>query len=324
MELEYIKSSLGDGDAVSRRLDSDPMTSAAASTTSDFNGAQRRIPKLAVRNKLADDNFRPPSTPSPPRSDNDSDERTTPSSYASSLRTHRHGFATYHSDDSRESRTDGQSQDGTPTKPTRTESASIKKRGLGMFGFLAIKEPSTSAWEEYAEVQKKFAAERGGRAIGMPGVSSRQLPAHVPKTNSQWDGLPHRRKRQFQTSFSAGQAETSSAGSVGSSSGYEPSIRTRFGSLTTKPLFRQDLKGESRQSSSREPAATNLPVKSPTAVYPAFHDDAVDPWDEPSLPQQRRNTAIAPWDEPPLQQKRNIAVAPWDEPPAAPGNLHML
>ncbi|KAH9844647.1 Ca2+-modulated nonselective cation channel polycystin [Teratosphaeria destructans] len=278
------------------------MTSA---TSSDINGAQRRIPKLGVRRKLADDSPSYPSTPSPSQSDSGGDERSTLSSYASSLHTDRSGPV------------HGQSENG------RRVSASIKKRGVGMLGFLTMKEPSTSAWEEYAEAQNKIAAERGGRAIGMPGVSSRELPAHVPKTNSKWDGLPHtahgrdrdlKQKRQFQTSLSAGHA----GGYIsGSSNDEQPSIRARIGSLT------HNSKAESRLSIIAGGSSLAPEAISP-AVRPAFPDDAVASRAEPSSPQQRRNTAIAPWDEPPLQQgKRNIAVAPWDEPPAAAENLHL-
>lgn len=67
----------------------------------------------------------------------------------------------------------------------------------GMLGFLKLKEPSTSAWEDYVRQQKKAAAEKHGRstAVGIPGASTQKLPDHVPKVNSKWDGLPPKVKK---------------------------------------------------------------------------------------------------------------------------------
>lgn len=67
-----------------------------------------------------------------------------------------------------------------------------KKKHSSLFGFLSLKEPSTSALEDFARQQQKQAAAKGGRAtaVGMPGISSQKLPPTVPKVNSKWDGLP--------------------------------------------------------------------------------------------------------------------------------------
>jgi hypothetical protein len=63
-----------------------------------------------------------------------------------------------------------------------------KKRTKGLFSFLTVKEPSTKAFEEYAEQQRRELKERG---IEHPfGVSSKRLPPDTPKVNSKWDGLP--------------------------------------------------------------------------------------------------------------------------------------
>lgn len=75
---------------------------------------------------------------------------------------------------------------GTPTKGQK------KKKGNSMFGFLTLKEPSQSALEQFAEKQRKQAAEKGGKvsAVGIPSVSMQKLPPTVPKVNSKWDGIP--------------------------------------------------------------------------------------------------------------------------------------
>ena len=75
---------------------------------------------------------------------------------------------------------------GTPTKGQK------KKKVNSMFGFLTLKEPSQSALEQFAEKQRKQAAEKGGKvsAVGIPGVSMQKLPPTVPKVNSKWDGIP--------------------------------------------------------------------------------------------------------------------------------------
>lgn len=69
----------------------------------------------------------------------------------------------------------------------------IKRRKHSSFlGFLSLKEPSTSALDDFARQQQKQAVAKGGRttALGMPGISTQRLPPTVPKVNSKWDGLP--------------------------------------------------------------------------------------------------------------------------------------
>lgn len=63
-----------------------------------------------------------------------------------------------------------------------------KKRGKGFLEFLTVKEPSTKAFEEFAELQRRELKEKG---LERPfGISSKGLPPEVPKVNSKWDGLP--------------------------------------------------------------------------------------------------------------------------------------
>ncbi|KAL0254311.1 hypothetical protein SLS55_009785 [Diplodia seriata] len=63
-----------------------------------------------------------------------------------------------------------------------------KKRGSSFFSFLAVKEPTSGALEQYADLQRKQAAAKG--TSFMAGVSSQKLPLEVPRVNTKWDGLP--------------------------------------------------------------------------------------------------------------------------------------
>ena len=68
----------------------------------------------------------------------------------------------------------------------------VMKKTKGFLNFLAIKEPSTKALEEFAEQQQRELKERG---LKYPfGVSTSQLPEHVPRVNSKWDGLPDNKR----------------------------------------------------------------------------------------------------------------------------------
>ena len=75
---------------------------------------------------------------------------------------------------------------------SRPQSSAGKKKSGGILGFLTLKEPSSTAWEEFAEQQRRLEAQKssGTRIVGMPGVSSQKLPEYVPPVNSKWDGLP--------------------------------------------------------------------------------------------------------------------------------------
>ncbi|GAB7365894.1 hypothetical protein MBLNU230_g7222t1 [Neophaeotheca triangularis] len=79
------------------------------------------------------------------------------------------------------------------------EQPQAKKKRTGMLGFLTLKEPSTSAWEEFADQQRKMTSQKGARAtsVGMPGISSKKLPEGVPKVNSKWNGLPPDGKKRL-------------------------------------------------------------------------------------------------------------------------------
>ncbi|KAL9580836.1 MAG: hypothetical protein Q9203_006142, partial [Teloschistes exilis] len=71
-----------------------------------------------------------------------------------------------------------------------------KKKSSSFFKFFSVKEPSTQAFEAYQEQMKKRGTTQNGRAnaVGLPGVSSAQLPTTVPRVNSKWDGVPQTAK----------------------------------------------------------------------------------------------------------------------------------
>ncbi|KAK0660916.1 hypothetical protein DIS24_g2906 [Lasiodiplodia hormozganensis] len=81
-----------------------------------------------------------------------------------------------------------------------------KKKGSSFFSFLAVKEPTSGALEQYAELQRKQAAEKG--TAFMAGVSSQKLPSEVPRVNTKWNGLPQPAKPDLK------RASTVSAGTL--------------------------------------------------------------------------------------------------------------
>ncbi|KAL8902129.1 MAG: hypothetical protein Q9207_004878 [Kuettlingeria erythrocarpa] len=131
-------------------------------------------------------------------------------------------------------------------------SATLPKKKPSFFGFLAVKEPSTQAFEAYQEQMKKRGTTQNGRAnaVGLPGVSSAKLPPTVPKVNSKWDGVPQTAKekskkdsspyrlslsssaqRPLHTSRSTGSNMTGmsiSSASSGSSTGSAPRINGKL------------------------------------------------------------------------------------------------
>lgn len=67
-----------------------------------------------------------------------------------------------------------------------------KKKSSSFFNFLAVKEPTSGALDQYAQLQKKQAEEKGTKF--MAGVPSQKLPAEVPRVNTKWNGLPQSAK----------------------------------------------------------------------------------------------------------------------------------
>lgn len=82
-----------------------------------------------------------------------------------------------------------QELNSTPDGPAEKKT---KKRGTSFFNFLAVKEPTSGALDQYVQLQKKQAAEKG--TAFMSGVSSQRIPAEVPRVNTKWNGLPQSAK----------------------------------------------------------------------------------------------------------------------------------
>jgi hypothetical protein len=179
-----------------------------------------RIPKLAVRNRIEgleppphlrglglDVRSSPASTQQTPRSAIDQDDSITPvvsrtRSPVKRRTSTRPGYITRDSEASAKSIDSNESDElRRPWSPDSYDPSSRSmdmSRGSvsiaptttkksGMFGFLKLQEPSTRAWEEYAELQKREQALRGSQGKALP---EKKLPDTVPKVNSKWNGLP--------------------------------------------------------------------------------------------------------------------------------------
>lgn len=195
-----------------------------------------RVPKLAVRNRVANDASNPSDNASQTTGSSHSSTRT-----ASVRRDRGTSDASKPSSMEAGARRSGSSQEKQPQQQQGKE----KKKG-GMLGFLTLKEPSTNALEQFAQQQKKAAAVKGGRATAASLTSPPQqkLPEHVPKVNSKWDGLPedarkkldHQRKKSHETGSSLYTTNTrQTQRSRGSSSSSSTSTRRPIGSMSSRP-----------------------------------------------------------------------------------------
>lgn len=76
-----------------------------------------------------------------------------------------------------------------------------KKKSKSMLRFFALKEPSHSALEQYAQQQRKqLAANWGETSLGGTNATTQKMPPTVPKVNSKWDGLPESSKAKNSSS----------------------------------------------------------------------------------------------------------------------------
>jgi len=163
----------------------------------------RRIPKLAVRKYI--EGLEPPphlrnvglglevQSAQPPQRTNNDDQDDTITPIASRTKT-RPDFGTRDSHNSVQS---NDSDDTTQTERNPPSTFSSQARSIdfsrgsisiapstkksGVFRFLTLKEPSTSAWEEFAELQKREQALRGAQGKALP---EKKLPETIPKVNS--------------------------------------------------------------------------------------------------------------------------------------------
>ena len=186
-----------------------------------------RVPKLAVRNRTSISTTNSGSS-------NGSDARPASRSNASTST----GTVT-----SQRPRSTTNASIASDTSKATQQTQSKKKKGV--LGFLTLKEPSTLAFEQYAEQQRKAAAEKGGRstAVGMQGVAKQKLPDYVPKVNSKWDGLPEearrkieqQRRREKRSTDSGSYFSGQSYRSNNSSSDGTLSPGQRIGTLSSRP-----------------------------------------------------------------------------------------
>ncbi|KAM0714912.1 hypothetical protein Q7P37_009377 [Cladosporium fusiforme] len=255
-----------------------------------------RVPKLAVRNKTSGT-----TGASHASSNNASDQMPSSHSSTRTASPQRDRGTSNASQSSRPSNMDasdrrsGSSQGKRPqSQPQQTNN----KKKNGMLGFLTLKEPSTSALEQFAEQQKKAAAAKtaaakvGGRstAVGQPNVSTQKLPEHVPKVNSKWDGLPEDARKkldhQRKTSQEQGSLFTISSRqtfrSSNSSSDSSTSTRRPIGSISSRPSSMGSGVRTQQKYTVIHPTA-KYDTTTPISVHP-------DPHDEPST----SSTAIHP------------------------------
>lgn len=82
-----------------------------------------------------------------------------------------------------------------------------KKKSSRLLAFLRLKEPSTSAFENFADQERKRIAQKDSSRSGGVGASCQRLPDYVPKVNSKWNGLPEQLKARRRKSDDLGYKE---------------------------------------------------------------------------------------------------------------------
>lgn len=198
-------------------LSFDPISSAMTSETQelrpvDQNAAPLRIPKLTYRNRIPESAIDEPNHYDSPHNvlrrspQHEQSQNSTTAHVAANVTCVQKQVgatageiapcdspATPYHDMRRSSASAATGMGSTgPTDPQVNRDETKRKKHSSLLGFFSLKEPSTSALEDFARQQQKQAAAKGGRmtAVGMPGTSSQKLPSTVPKVNSKWDGLP--------------------------------------------------------------------------------------------------------------------------------------
>ncbi|CZT17219.1 uncharacterized protein RCC_03052 [Ramularia collo-cygni] len=169
------------------------------------------------------------------------------------------------------------SRSNLPQDHQKTARPASKKKAGGLLGFLKLKEPSTSALQDFADHERKRAAQKGGKsmAAGIPNASSQKLPDHVPRVNSKWNGLPEPSKAKQRKTTNQVDA-VSVAGPRKSSSSYASSgiarqldirpLNAGSGGIPTPPpsIIRSALQNHTNGSPSNKPPTPHLlPLISP-------------------------------------------------------------
>ncbi|KAF1360663.1 hypothetical protein EJ07DRAFT_115609 [Lizonia empirigonia] len=184
-----------------------------------------RIPKLKYRNPLPADQISLSShiSPGPTRPAPQRHTSTASSNVPSSL--HRPSFETTAS-------TTSSSLASTTCSNSSSNDSKIskkKKKSNSVFGFLSLKEPSQVALEQFAEQQRKQGNGKGTTSPSSSSIktsgtfASKRLPAHVPKVNSKWDGIPDAVKKRQSTATTTTRMSRDTKRSSGTSFGSQGS-----------------------------------------------------------------------------------------------------
>lgn len=209
------------------------------------------------------------------------------------------------------------------SSPTPSISETSKpKSKKGVFKFLSLKEPSASAWEEFAQQQKAEAALRGNNAVGM---SHKKLPPEVPRVNSKWDGMPKMAGEKRGTSSSIKRSTDSSSktsddhlwGTPTSSTRQSSSSKTNAGSDAT----RTNKSGVSTSKAQKSPSHSyfDQPSRSSSTISrPHGQANGRMAWSTRSLtPDEFGPTEWSTFSDMPVQTQRADDLD--DEEPAVPG-----
>ncbi|KAI8940442.1 hypothetical protein NX059_004129 [Plenodomus lindquistii] len=117
-----------------------------------------------------------------------------------------------------------------------SRSSKKKTKATSVFSFLSLKEPSQSALDQFAEQQRKQAAEKASTTTlhkTTTNYANQKLPANVPKVNSKWDGVPQVvRKNRNSLASASSKDGRSSVTSRGSSSTHVKSMPWNDSRLT--------------------------------------------------------------------------------------------
>ena len=255
---------------------------------------RRRVPKLAIRNRLVDGDDLDATAILSSSGTGSRSGSSTPSSRSS----HRVRPASDRtlSDDALYSRrsTANQESGKRESKPQSNVLPTKKRKGAGMLGFLTLKEPSSSAWADLAQAEKQKAKQKSGLTLqsSAAGASLQKLPNYVPKVNSKWDGLPDSAKqRSFESKTSDGTNRSTLLSGGSRQSNWTSWTTNSLASPTSQAgKFRASL------SSGRDSASSGS-TKQPPALALIPDPNAVETTDEnrpqtflrpPSPPQQEQ------------------------------------
>ena len=295
----------------------------------DGAGIIRRIPKLAVRNRTSDESNgaeQAIATNSDAGSEND---RSAPVSSNSSQRVRTPLSARSLSDqsvyDRQQSSQQRPSVESSKTAKNAGKTAVKKKRG-GLVNFLALKEPSTSAWADFVEAEKEKAKQKsasGSRSAARPvATTSQKLPDFVPKVNSKWDGLPESLRRKSDDSKSARRANRNSLTSTGTRdttwtshstiSGDSKMTKRTFATLSGKPI-RDSVQSPIRDTFSARTSSSQGSRKQPPALALEYDPELVTEHVE-NTDENRPQTFLRDSSPPPQLQELPESTVPISPP----------